>query len=260
MPPRYSYWTIIADGLPTAFRAAQRDELLPTFARIKHKHPDAAMKWFARGKLWDSPESAQSAARPPQGSPTRSLPAKPPRGRDWRPGGEHRDPRQKYRDAKKARNVEQRQQKFQRRQRFESQGRTAFNRPNPDRPRPDRPHQDRSGQDRPSEARPREARPRENRPRENRPRQDRPRQDRPRGPRPGGDARGFEKKFFPRNQGGDEPPSKHPPRREGPSREPRPREGNEPTPPPRPSEPAIHPPGPPERGRPDAKSRRQRRP
>ena len=62
MPPRYSYWTIIADGLPTAFRAAEKDELLPTFARIRHKHPDAEMKWFARGKLWDSPESARSAA------------------------------------------------------------------------------------------------------------------------------------------------------------------------------------------------------
>ena len=38
MPPRYSYWTIIAGGLPTAFRAARRDELLPTFARILEKH------------------------------------------------------------------------------------------------------------------------------------------------------------------------------------------------------------------------------
>ena len=239
MPPRYSYWTIIADGLPTAFRAAQRDELLPTFARLKHKHPDAEMKWFARGKLWDSPESAQSAARPPQGSPTRSRPAKPPRGRDWRPGGEHRDPRQKYRDAKKARNVEQRQQKFQRRQRFEGQGRAAFNRTHPDRPYQDRPRQDRPRQDRPGEVR--------------------PRQDRPPERRPGGNARGFEKKFFPRNQGGDEPPSK-PPRREGPSREPRPREGNEPTPPPRPSEPVIPPPGPPERGRPEATRKRRRQP
>ncbi|MGZ4810078.1 MAG: hypothetical protein ACXV7D_12200, partial [Thermoanaerobaculia bacterium] len=59
MPPRYAYWTIIAGGLPTAFRAAERDDLLPTFQRIKDKHPDAQMKWFARGKLWDSPEAAQ---------------------------------------------------------------------------------------------------------------------------------------------------------------------------------------------------------
>src|SRR3954470_23602508 len=59
MPPRVSYWTIIAGGLPTAFRAAEREELLPTFTRLKAKQPDAEMKWFARGKLWASPEEAR---------------------------------------------------------------------------------------------------------------------------------------------------------------------------------------------------------
>ncbi len=49
MPPRYSYWTIIAGGLPTAFRAAEREELMPTFTRLREKHPDAEMRWFARG-------------------------------------------------------------------------------------------------------------------------------------------------------------------------------------------------------------------
>src|SRR4029077_1493663 len=63
MPPRYAYWTIIAGGLPTAFRAADRDELMPTFQRIKEKHPDAVMKWFARGKLWESQEAARAADR-----------------------------------------------------------------------------------------------------------------------------------------------------------------------------------------------------
>ena len=62
MPPRYAYWTIIAGGLPTAFRTAERDELLPTFRRIKEKHPDAELKYFARGKLWASPEEARLAA------------------------------------------------------------------------------------------------------------------------------------------------------------------------------------------------------
>ena len=44
------------------------------------------MKWFARGKLWDTPEQAQWAGQ--------NLP-KPAekRGRDWRPGGQHKDPR-----------------------------------------------------------------------------------------------------------------------------------------------------------------------
>jgi hypothetical protein len=116
MPPRYSYWTIIADGLPTAFRAAEKDELLPTFARIKHKHPDAEMKWFARGKLWESPESARSAAAAAKREVETKRAKQTPR--DWRPGGNHRDPRQKYRDAKAARNTAHRKRKFERRERW----------------------------------------------------------------------------------------------------------------------------------------------
>ena len=64
MPPRFAYWTILAGGLPTAFRAAEREELLPTFKRLREKHPDAEMKWFARGKLWDSPEEAKRPLGP----------------------------------------------------------------------------------------------------------------------------------------------------------------------------------------------------
>ena len=59
MPPRFAYWTILAGGLPTAFRATEREDLLPTFRRIQEKHPDAQMKYFARGKLWESREAAQ---------------------------------------------------------------------------------------------------------------------------------------------------------------------------------------------------------
>src|SRR5687768_17798769 len=110
MPPRYSYWTSIADGLPTAFRAAERDELLPTFTRIKSKHPDAQMKWFARGRLWDSPESARREAAAKREADAERAPRP---GRDWRPGGNHRDPRQPYRDAKKARNAAHRKTKFE---------------------------------------------------------------------------------------------------------------------------------------------------
>lgn len=124
MPPRYSYWTIIAGGLPTAFRAAEREELMPTFTRLREKHPDAEMRWFARGKLWDSPDAArreldtrrpEGEGRPRRRTDGRPAPADgPARNRDWRPGGEHRDPRQKYADAKKTRNVERRKQKFAR--------------------------------------------------------------------------------------------------------------------------------------------------
>lgn len=86
MPPRYSYWTILAGGLPTAFRAAERADLLPTFNRIREKHPDAEMKWFARGRLWASPEDAKAELQR----------ARVRRSRDWRPGGEHRDPRHAF--------------------------------------------------------------------------------------------------------------------------------------------------------------------
>ena len=104
MPPRYAYWTIIAGGLPTAFRAAAREELLPTFQRIKEKHPDAEMKYFARGKLWESPEASRAAEK--RGGA---------RSRDWRPGGNHRDPKQKFVDAKKQRNAAMRKERWERR-------------------------------------------------------------------------------------------------------------------------------------------------
>src|SRR5688572_25801834 len=111
MPPRYSYWTIVAGGLPTAFRAAERDELLPTFKRIQDRHPDAEMKYFARGRLWGSQEDAEQAATARREAGGRDAG----RGREWRPGGEHRDPRQKFKDAKKDRNLQARKQRFERR-------------------------------------------------------------------------------------------------------------------------------------------------
>src|SRR5215212_4709926 len=101
MPPRFAYWTIIAGGLPTAFRATEREELLPTFARLKEKQPDAEMKWFARGKLWASPDEARGQGDPRSGNKDRNGPprdrerqgegegARDARGRDWRPGGSH---------------------------------------------------------------------------------------------------------------------------------------------------------------------------
>jgi hypothetical protein len=90
MPPRYAYWTILVDKIPTAFRAKERDELLPTFERLRHKHPDTVMMWFARGRLWTSPEAAREAAARRSDTP-------PARGRNWRPGGEHQDPRDRFR-------------------------------------------------------------------------------------------------------------------------------------------------------------------
>ena len=230
MPPRYSYWTIIAGGLPTAFRAADREDLLPTFSQIRHKHPDAQLKWFARGKLWDSPESARlDTEERRRGKPSKEPRVQGARGRDWRPGGEHRDPRQKYKDAKKAGNARERKRKFERRQHVGKAGE----------PRTDH-HQNRphgpqrkwgsGGGHSSSRTGPGTRNPMQR------------------------NQRTFYKKSFARNQGPDErpapPPRPAPPSRPAPpEREPRPREGTEPTAPPRPSEPSIPAPGPPERGR-----------
>ena len=91
MPPRFTYWTIILDGGPTAFRAAEREELLPTLKQLQSRHPDAVLKWFARGRLWSSPEEMREHARLKRtGTLYRD------RGPDWRPGGTHRDPRDRF--------------------------------------------------------------------------------------------------------------------------------------------------------------------
>src|SRR6478735_8326991 len=122
MPPRFVYWTIIFGGQPTSFRSATRDELMPTFKQIQAKHPDAQLRYFARGKLWFSEEEAQAAlvrerferrdrprpsgprprpgdrkppgeGRPPQsdGSKPRDE-GRPPQGGGWKPRGEGRPP------------------------------------------------------------------------------------------------------------------------------------------------------------------------
>ena len=61
MPPRYAYWTILVDDQPTAFRAGSMEDLMPTFKRLKEKHPSAKMMWFQSGKLWNSRIDAQEA-------------------------------------------------------------------------------------------------------------------------------------------------------------------------------------------------------
>ncbi|MGE0813243.1 MAG: hypothetical protein AB7O93_07850, partial [Vicinamibacterales bacterium] len=106
MPPRYAYWTILVDGGPTAFRAAEPDELLPTLKRLQVKHPGAEMRWFQKGRLWESRDDARDKLAAgytvgPDGSlvpPSEEVR----RTKSWRPGGEHRDPREKFQQAKKA--------------------------------------------------------------------------------------------------------------------------------------------------------------
>ncbi len=93
MPPRFAYWTILIDNAPTAFRARDAQDLLPTLAQLKRTNENVVMKWYSGGQLWASPEAAREARRRP--------PAIEKRGRDWRPGGQHRDPRARF-DKKSA--------------------------------------------------------------------------------------------------------------------------------------------------------------
>ena len=90
MPPRFTYWTILIDGQATAFRAHEREDLLPTLVQIQRANPGAEMKWFARGRVWDSPEAASEAQRKQRAGPRE------PRGPGWRPGGAHTDPRARF--------------------------------------------------------------------------------------------------------------------------------------------------------------------
>jgi len=89
MPPRFAYWTILIDDQATAFRARDREELLPTLNQLKRTNQNVVMKWFARGRLWESREEAWAAARRPAVVERR--------GKDWRPGGHHKDPRARFR-------------------------------------------------------------------------------------------------------------------------------------------------------------------
>lgn len=89
MPPRFVYWTILIDGKPTAFRARDREELLTTFGQLKRKNDDVVIRWFARGRLWESPEAERAAERPPTFAGEK-------RGKEWRPGGAHKDPRDRF--------------------------------------------------------------------------------------------------------------------------------------------------------------------
>ena len=74
MPPRHTYWTIILEGKPTAFRAHTQEELLPTLKQLQARHPDAVMSWFARGQLWHSQEEERRRSGPerPRGRTSRT--------------------------------------------------------------------------------------------------------------------------------------------------------------------------------------------
>jgi 23S rRNA pseudouridine2605 synthase len=102
MPPRYAYWTILIDDKPTAFRARERAELQPTLAQLQRKSTNVTLRWFARGKLWESREAEQADFQQQRRAALelrdrRDRPAGVERrGSDWRPGGTHKDPRDRF--------------------------------------------------------------------------------------------------------------------------------------------------------------------
>jgi hypothetical protein len=85
----FCYWVIVVGTEPTAFRAKDAEVLVPTLRQLQRTQPDVEMKWFERNRLWESPEKAADAVRARRRTPER-------RGREWRPGGAHADPRAKY--------------------------------------------------------------------------------------------------------------------------------------------------------------------
>ena len=96
---RFKYWTILLGTEPTAFRAPFQEELVPMLKQLQRTNDDAVIKWFERGKLFDSPEAAEREREAEEG-------VRKSRGKAWRPGGEHVDPRDKYkipRDVRRAR-------------------------------------------------------------------------------------------------------------------------------------------------------------
>src|SRR4051794_23146628 len=95
MPPRFAYWTILIDDAPTAFRARDPQELAPTMAQLKRTNPNVVMKWFARGRLWESMEQEHEDFRQTKVHEKRT--------RDWRPGGDHKDPRARFDKEKRRR-------------------------------------------------------------------------------------------------------------------------------------------------------------
>jgi hypothetical protein len=99
MPAPHAFWVIVDGATPTAFRAKHRDALVPTLKQLQRTQPNVALRWFDRGRLWDSPLAARDALR------ERRL-ARPDRRPEWRPGGNHVDPRERFkltRDQKRAR-------------------------------------------------------------------------------------------------------------------------------------------------------------
>ena len=77
---RFLYWTIVLGTEPTSFRASDAGELFTTIAQLRRKHPEAALIWFQRGRLWTSPDEAKASLSRERDDARKRPPT-------WRPGG-----------------------------------------------------------------------------------------------------------------------------------------------------------------------------
>ena len=170
MPPPHSFWVILIGKTPTSFRGKMREDLVPTLRQLQRTQSDVTLRWFERGKIWESPEAAVGAAK------LAATTAREKRTREWRPGGEHRDPKARVEQTR-----DQKRAKFKQDQRGprgnDERPQSPFGPKPPRAPRPDRPWSDRS---KPS---PRPARARHDRPWSERPKFDRPKPSSPFGER-----------------------------------------------------------------------------
>jgi hypothetical protein len=95
----HAFWVIVDGTTPTAFRAKERETLVPTLVQLQRTQPAVVLRWFDRGQLWDSPIAARQALLARRRMKSDRQPG-------WRPGGSHADPRERYkltRDQKRAR-------------------------------------------------------------------------------------------------------------------------------------------------------------
>jgi len=99
MPPPRSFWVILIDKTPTSFRAKVREDLVPALRQLQRTQSGVTLRWFERGRIWESPEAAIGAAK------LAETERREERSKDWRPGGVHRDPKARFeltRDQKRA--------------------------------------------------------------------------------------------------------------------------------------------------------------
>ena len=138
-------WVIVDGTQPTAFHAREADDLVPTLRQLQRTQPNVRLMWFERERLWPSPEAARQELRerrerPPVG-----------RGRDWRPGGDHRDPKARPEVPRDVRRARFKKRLIQKKSSGASRERSGQGGPTPERRWPDRPPGDRRDPGRQSE-------------------------------------------------------------------------------------------------------------